>query len=82
MLQDKNLFPTSDDLSNEKALEFVPQMLRFFLQNIFTGENNGTRIAFIGQSIMQSCRPRSLVCPTSVRADGAISQHFPEQVGG
>ena len=63
VVQDKSTFPSSNELTEENAIIFVPQSLKRLLEVIFSGGGNATNVGFIGLAIMQACRPRSLICP-------------------
>ena len=63
---ERHLYPNIPDIGNiEKQIDYVPFLLRTFLREIFTGRKTDmdTRVAAIGQAIMQQHRPRSLMAP-------------------
>ena len=64
--EDRIFYPDISDIGIiEKQINYVPFYLRTFLREIFTHRKTDmeTRIAAIGQSIMQQHRPRSLMAP-------------------
>ena len=64
--EDRSFYPNISDIGDiEKQINYVPFYLRTFLREIFTNRKTDmdTRIAAIGQSIMQQHRPRSLMAP-------------------
>ena len=49
------------DLKNlEENLNYLPQTLKFFLENLFMGKDIKLKIAAIGQNIMQATWPRAI----------------------
>ena len=42
-------------------LEFIPIKLRLFLRKMFTEKSNQTKIASVGQAIIQATRPRVII---------------------
>ena len=52
--QERDNYPTVDNLSPEKALEYLPPSLQQFLKIIICGKNAGNKTASIGQAIMQA----------------------------
>lgn len=63
--QDRQVYPDVTEICDiERALAFLPDSLRFLLQQIIiVGTNADIYIASIGQAILQRCRPRILICP-------------------
>ena len=49
--------------SVEQNMDFLPELLRVFLQELFSGNSKFLEIASVGQCIMQSTRPRVLMTP-------------------
>jgi len=45
----------------QKGVEYLPQTLQLLLSNLFVGKNTDTKVAAIGQAIMQATRPRVLI---------------------
>lgn len=61
--QTKDVYPSAEDLSPDKAIEFLPPSLHQLLLILFCGKNTTCKIASIGQAIMQAARPRVLQAP-------------------
>ena len=62
----RDLYPDISDISDiEKQYEYVPQLLRYFLEVILKSRKTKmkTAIAAISQAIMQQQRPRSIMAP-------------------
>ena len=60
--QSNDYYPTSEEMSAEKAMDFVSESLCTFLQFFFP-TNSSTKVASLGQAIMQATRPRIFLCP-------------------
>jgi len=57
-------YPSIEMLTMPNALEFLPEFLRIFLNNVFRGNKESQcKVASIGQSIMQTARPRAILSP-------------------
>ncbi len=54
----KAYFRTSEEMSIEKALNFIPESLHMFLQVVFPTKNASKKIASLGQAIIPATRPR------------------------
>lgn len=66
MQEDRTFYPDISGIGNiEQQINYVPFYLRSFLSTIFKTRKTDmkTRIAAIGQAIMQQSRPRSLMAP-------------------
>ena len=64
--EDRNYYPDISGIADiKKQVKYVPFYLRTFLYDIFKSRkiDMEIRIAAIGQSIMQQCRPKSLMPP-------------------
>ena len=61
---DMSMYPTFNE--DELSTAYLTPMLNLFLQEIITATGHEIKRASIGQSIMQCCRPRSLLCPIPV----------------
>ena len=60
-------YPDASDIA--AAMSFVPESLQLLLRHMFSGKNIDTKLASVGQSIMQAIRPRAMSpslmdCPT------------------
>ena len=59
-----NTYPTTEQLSSiDENLSFLPDSLHRFLRVLFTGTNVDTKLASVGQAIMQATRPRVILAP-------------------
>jgi len=74
--QTRNTYPTAAEISTETALEFVPPSLQQLLNTIFCGKDRSTKIASIGQAIMQATRPRILLAPLQIGLGVQMHHHF------
>ena len=63
--QPKDFYPGPEDLTHEKALQFLPQSLHKFLQIMISGKDS-CKLASIGQALMQAVRPRRIIAPLQV----------------
>ena len=63
--ENRKYYPNSDLGDIEKQVSYVPFLLRTFLREIFAKRKTDmdTRVAAIGQAIMQQHRPRSIMAP-------------------
>ena len=62
--------------SEEASLNFPPDSLRYFLQEVFKGSDVGIKVASIGQAIMQTTRPRVLLTPLQMGLAVQLHHHF------
>ena len=68
-------YPNCEEIcSVEKGIAFLPETLSLLLQTLFCGKDTETKVASIGQAIMQAVRPRVIVAPTTNRFGGADAQ--------
>ena len=51
--QSKDFYPTSEEMSAENAMAFVPESLRTLLQTLFPAKSS-TKVASLGQAIIQA----------------------------
>lgn len=79
----KSMIPSSTDeypktslLELQSALEYVPLSLRCLLQTLFVGKDTRTKVASIGQSVVQAVRPRAVVAPLQLGLSVQIHHHF------
>ena len=66
LIKDRNNYPDISDIGDiDKQLNYVPFYLKTFLREIFKCRKTDmdTRVAAIGQSIMQNYRPKTLIAP-------------------
>ncbi|EDO33944.1 predicted protein [Nematostella vectensis] len=70
-------YPSSDEMSSvEKALEYLPDLLQLFLENVFVGKDVSLKIASVGQAIIQATRPRAVLAPLQVGLALQLHHHF------
>ena len=70
-------YPTINELSEEESIEFLPASLRVLLGVILVaGKDVRTKIASIGQAIMQAARPRVLLAPLQIGLGVQLHHHF------
>ena len=70
-------YPSTNELSTEESIEFLPTTLRTLLGVILVaGKDVQTKIASIGQAIMQAARPRVLLAPLQVGLGVQLHHHF------
>ena len=70
-------YPTSAKMSStDSALAFVPDSLEQLLRKLAVGKKTDTKIASIGQAIMQFARPRALIAPLQIGLGVQMHQHF------
>lgn len=62
----RDIYPNADDLKLEPSLQYVPPSLRLLLHSLFVGKFTDRKVAAIGQAIVQSARPRSVVAPLQI----------------
>ncbi|KAJ8049891.1 hypothetical protein HOLleu_02834 [Holothuria leucospilota] len=60
----KETYPDSNKLSSlEDNLDYVPGLLRTFLDRVLTGKTKDLKVATLGQCIVQMTRPRIVLAP-------------------
>lgn len=64
-----NSYPDSSGIA--AAASYVPESLQVLLRNMFAGKNIDTKVASIGQSIMQAIRPRMMIAPLQLGPDAS-----------
>lgn len=60
-----DIYPLIDS-DIDKNLEFLPPTLQLLLNQLFSGKDTSRKVAFVGQAIMQSTRPRALLAPLQI----------------
>jgi hypothetical protein len=64
---ERDVYPTAREIGSIEAnLNFVPQSLQLFLQNLSAEKKSDLKVSSIGQSIMQIIRPRTLLSPLQI----------------
>lgn len=72
----ENYPATTQFESESSSLNYLPESLRMLLSGLIRQKNTGLRIASIGQSIMQSARPRVLLAPLQIALAIQMHHHF------
>ena len=75
VIQSTDYYPTSKEMSAETAIDFLPESLRVLLQ-IFIPKKSSSKVASLGQAIMQATRPRVLLCPLQLGLGVQLHHHF------
>ena len=60
----------------DEAVGLLPDSLRIFLTGLFTGKNVSTKLASLGQSLMQAAGPRVLTLPLQLGLAVQMHHHF------
>ena len=71
-----SVYPGVDEIGIEESMNFVPASLQLLLGNLFSGKNLQTKIASIGQAIMQATRPRVLLAHLQIGLGIQLHHHF------
>ncbi len=75
--QPSDTYPTCAEMALEEAVcDFLPNSLRSFLVDLFTGSDTGMKVASIGQSIVQATRRRVLLAPLQLGLGIQLHRHF------
>jgi len=61
--------------STDVALLFLPESFKHLLNRLVVGKNAVTKVASVGQAIMQCITPRVLVAPLQLGLGVQIHQH-------
>ncbi len=61
---------------SDECIKFLPETLRVLLEGLIVGKGVQTKIASIGQAIMQAARPRVLLAPLQVGLGVQLHHHF------
>ena len=69
-------YPGTNSLDIQSALRFLPQSLRFFLNQLFPGKNTDCEIAGIGHALIQSTRPKAIISPLQIGLAVQLNYHF------
>ena len=69
-------YPGIDELGSKESINFLPTSLRVQLKDLFVGKDVQTKIASIGQAIMQAARPRVLLAPLQVGLGVQLHHHY------
>ena len=72
-----DIYPSPEDIGSvEKKFEFVPITLCLFLRKMFVKKSNQTKIASVGQAIIQATRPRVIIAPLQIGLGVQMHHHF------
>ena len=66
----------SDTSDIAAAASYVPESLQVVLRNMFASKNIDTKVASIGQYIMQAIRPRTITAPLQPGLGVQMHHHF------
>ena len=69
-------YPNTNSLDIQLALEFLPESLRFFLNQLFPGKNTDCEVTGIGHALIQSTRPRAIIFPLQIGIAVQLHYHF------
>ena len=61
-------YPNTNSLDIQSALGFLPESLRFFLNQLFPGKNTDCEVTGIGHALTQSTRPGAIISPLQIIA--------------
>jgi len=71
------VYPHCNDLASQEAgIEYLPNILRVLLEELFAGKKAGVKMASIGQAMMQATRPRVLLAPLQFGLGVQLYHHF------
>ena len=75
--QPQEFYPSSIEISStDKALSFIPNSLILLLQTLVVGKDINSKVASLGQAIMQCIRPRALIAPLQIGLGIQLHHHF------
>lgn len=70
-------YPSLDTIKSvDSAVAYVPNTLQVLLRTMFAGKNFDTKLAAIGQAIMQAIRPRNMLTPLQLGLGVQMHHHF------
>ena len=69
-------YPNANSLDIQSAVGFLPESLRFFLNQLFPGKNTDCEVAGIGHALIQSTRPRAIISPLQIGLAVQLHYHF------
>lgn len=70
-------YPCADGISSvERALDFIPDLLKSFLKSILVGKEIDLKVASIAQAIIQSTIPRMILAPLQLGLAVQLHHHF------
>jgi len=75
--QPQDTYPQASEMSStDEAISFVPESLCLLLRLLFVGKNTETKVASIGQAILQATRPRVITAPLQLGLGVQLHYHF------
>ena len=75
--QPRDAYPSPNDMSSiEENVNFLPESLQSFLKLLFVGNAAETKIASVGQVIVQATRPRVIIAPLQIGLGVQLHSHF------
>ena len=75
--QPQEFYPSSIEISStDKAMSFIPNSLILLLQTLAVGKDINSKVASLGQTIMQCIRPRALIAPLQIGLGIQLHHHF------
>jgi len=75
--QDKRMYPTTNDIKDvETCMSFLPDSLKLFMNTIIRSKSSCLNSAFLGQSLLQAMRPRSLLLPMEFSLGIQLHHHL------
>ena len=74
---DKTMYPEFENIESDiDNYAYLPSTLRCLLEDVFAGKDTLFKVASIGQAIIQSCRPRSIVAPLQIGLGVQMHRQF------
>ena len=70
------LYPNTNSFAIQSALGFLPESLRFFLNQLSPGKNTDCEVAGIGHALIQSTRPSAIISPLQIGLAVQLHYHF------
>ncbi len=75
--QDPSLYPTIDDIKDfETCFAFLPDSLQLFMSTVISNKSSDLKTAFLGQSLLQAIRPRSILSPLQFGLGVQLHHHL------
>ena len=71
-----DLYASTSDIDVEKSLQYLPDSVRLFCSKLFVGKDIRTKVASIGQSIIQAVRPRTIIAPLQLWLAIQLHHHY------
>ena len=71
-----NECPNTINLQIDSTLEYIPQSLRYMLQQLLVGKDTRKKESIIGHSIIQAVRPRTVIAPLQLGLVVQMHQHY------